>query len=233
MAELPYYLCALRSRKLTKPMQNIRKAVSTVILAAMTTTLAACGASSVGVKPTSVRSSQLDGLVLTSGKSPTLIYQKPNAAGFEAYSHFIVDPVRIDYSDPNMRDLKYEDVARMQRFFQSQVVSELRDGGYDVTTRIQPDTMRMNFTITGMKAPSAAANVSVLLAPIAISVGEVTVEATFTDAETNEVQAVVVDRSRGSRALNKSAWSTWADVEDAFKTWAKGIRGAVDEAKGR
>jgi hypothetical protein len=66
-----------------------------------------------------------------------------------------------------------------------------------------------------------------------LSVGEVTIEGVFLDALANRIDAVAVDRSAGSRVLNKSPWSTWADVEATFDIWAKGIREAVDEAHGK
>ncbi len=50
---------------------------------------------------------------------------------------------------------------------------------------------------------------------------------------TNRIDAVVVDRSAGSRTLNAKPWSTWADVEGTFDKWAKGVREAIDKAHGR
>ena len=72
-----------------------------------------------------------------------------------------------------------------------------------------------------------------VLAPLALSVGEVTIEGVFIDAPTNRIEAVAVDRSAGSRLLNKSPWSTWADVDATFDIWAKGIRESIDEAHGK
>lgn len=67
----------------------------------------------------------------------------------------------------------------------------------------------------------------------AVSVGEVTVEGVFREALTNRIDAVAVNRSRGSRVLNATPWSTWADVKGTFDNWAKGLRKAINEVHGR
>ena len=93
--------------------------------------------------------------------------------------------------------------------------------------------MRISLKITGLKAPSALPNVTLVLFPVAISVGDVTVEAAFREALSNRIDAVVVDRSAGSRFLNSAPWSSWADVEKTFDIWANGVREAIDKAHGR
>ena len=93
--------------------------------------------------------------------------------------------------------------------------------------------MRMSFTIKGLKAPTALPNVTAAVVPFAASVGEVTVEWVLREALTHEIVAVVLTRSRGSRALNPKPWSTWADVERTFDDWAKGLRESVDKAHGK
>ncbi len=152
---------------------------------------------------------------------------------WDAYNRFIIDPVLIIYSDPKMQELSTEQVGRMQQYLRDAMIKELRDGGYEVGTKSQDGTMRMSFTIKGLKAPTALPNVTAAVVPIAASVGEVTVEWVLREALTHEVVAVVVTRSRGSRALNPTPWSTWADVEKTFDGWAKGLREAVDEAHGK
>lgn len=155
-----------------------------------------------------------------------------------------MDPVRVDYSDPGIAELSDADVARLQTTFRDAVVEELRDGGYAVTTRSAPNTIRMTFTISGFKASSvgSAANIATQVAGVAtklplglvaIGVGQVRIEGVFRDATSNRVDAIVVSEAKGSRVLNPTPWSTWADVEAAFDQWAEGIREAIDEAHGR
>ena len=112
----------------------------------------------------------------------------------------------------------------MQQYFRDAMVKELRKAGYEVGTRSQARTLRISLTISALKASSG---------DDAASVGEVTVLGVFREALTNRIDAIVVDRSQGSRVLEKKPWSTWADVQATFDKWAKGFRESVDKAHGR
>jgi hypothetical protein len=179
-------------------------------------------------------------LELDESQAPALIYVRPGAPPLGTYDRFIIDPIRIDYRDPAMEELDPEHVAELQQRFRDAVIDELRDGGYEVCTRSEPGTMRISFTMSGLKAHDlgGAANVGAMAAAtvvklpwiFAISVGEVTIEGEFRDAATNRLDAVAVDTSAGSRVLNTSPWSTWADVEATFDVWAKGIREEIGSA---
>lgn len=202
------------------------------ILATLPAVLVACAPSGQTVDRSAI-TSDLTGLKQDYTSAPTTIYLRPSAPGLGTYNRFIIDPVRIDYRDPKIKDLGPKDVARMQSYLQNAMITELRKGGYTVGTRTEAKTMRISFTVSGLRAPSAAANVSALFAPIALSVGEVTVEGVFREALSNRIDAVVIEKSKGSRVLNPKPWSTWADVESAFDGWAEGFREAVDKAHGR
>jgi hypothetical protein len=51
-------------------------------------------------------------------------------------------------------------------------------------------------------------------------VGRVSVEGEILDSQTGETLIAVVDARVGSNAV-QNVGSTWADVEDAFKLWAR------------
>ena len=172
----------------------------------------------------------ISGLELDKSQSPSIVYIRPGAPGFEAYNRFIIDPVKIIYTDPKMKELSIEQVGRMQQYLQNAMIKELRGAGYEVGTRSQAETMRLSFSITGLKAPSAIGNVTAALAPIAVSVGEVTVEWVLREALTNRIDGVAVTRAQGARTLNPNPWSTWADVEKTFDNWAKALRETIDKA---
>ena len=166
-------------------------------------------------------------------QGPHIVYARPGAPGFGDYNRFIIDPVTVIYSDPKMKELSPEQVGRMQQYLRDAMIKELREAGYEVGTKSQAETMRISFTISGLKAPTALPNVTAALAPFAVSVGEVTVEGIFREAVTDRIDAVAVNRARGARVLNPRPWTTWGDVESALNIWAKGIREAVDKAHGR
>ena len=84
------------------------------------------------------------------------------------------------------------------------MAGELCDAGYEVGKKSEADKLRISFTLSGLRAPSAGANVTAAVFPFAASVGEVTVEAVFRNGLTNEREALVLSRARGSRFLNPS-----------------------------
>ena len=191
--------------------------------------ISACATKSVTVEgyETTV---DVSGLEHDKSQSPTIVYRRPGAPGLGEYNRFIIDPVMVIYNDPKMKELSPEQVGRMTQYLRDAMINELRDAGYEVGTKSQAGTMRISFTITGLKAPSAIGNVTAALAPIAVSVGDVTVEWVLREALTHRIDAVAVTRARGSYVLNPTPWSTWADVERTFDDWAKGLREAVDKA---
>ncbi|MGI9265564.1 MAG: DUF3313 domain-containing protein [Gammaproteobacteria bacterium] len=175
----------------------------------------------------------VSGLELDESEAPALVYKRPDAPGLGEFDRFIIDPVQIFYDDTQMEELSSEQVNRMQQYLLDAMTNELTDAGYEVGTRSEAGTLRVSFTLTGLKAPAAGANVTSVVFPYALRVGDVTVEAVIRDGLTNRLEAVVVSRASGARWLNPSPWSTWSDVRKFFDGWAKGFREAVDEAHGR
>jgi hypothetical protein len=210
-------------------MNDVYKVSSITLMLMVLVVLSACAPKGIpvqGYTPT-VNISELE---LDKSQSPHIVYKRPGAAYFDQYNRFIIDPVKIIYTDPKMKELSPEQVGRMQQYLRDAMIKELRDAGYEVGTRSQAETMRISFTISGLKAPTAISNVTAAVVPFSVSVGEVTVEWVFQEALTHRIDAVAVTRSRGARTLNPSPWSTWADVEKTFDNWAKGLRESIDEA---
>lgn len=173
----------------------------------------------------------LSGLSLDSSYSPTIVYIRTGAPTFEAYNRFIVDPVIVHYDDPSMEDLDTDTVAKMQTYFRDSLIKSLREGGYEVGTKIESDTLRISLQLSGLKAPNAAVNVVASAAgPFSISVGEVTVEARFREAVSNRLDIVAVANTKGSRLFNAKPLSTWSDIKMAFAQWSKGVRESIDKA---
>lgn len=75
---------------------------------------------------------------------------------------------------------------------------------------------------------------SLLFVPsLSTSLGEVTVEATFTDAASGTINAVVIENSRGSYMFNPNPLITLSDVEAAFDNWAAGFIQALNKAQNK
>ena len=224
-------------------MNDIYKISPIILMLTVLAALTACGPKSLAVKEDHAFSVDISGLELDKSEAPTIVYKRPGAPDLGAYNRFIIDPVVFIYTDPNMKELSPEQIGRMTQYLRDAMINELRDAGYEIGTRSQAGTMRISFTISGFKAPSGggAFNITTMGAgavagvPVifAVSVGEVTVEWVLRDSLSNRIDAVAVTRARGSHVLNPSPWSTWADVEKTFDSWAKGFREAVDKAHGR
>ncbi|MBN4077945.1 DUF3313 domain-containing protein [Nitrospina gracilis] len=213
-----------------------------ILILVLFSSLTACGPTSKKVESYSLPG-HLSGLELDKSQEPALVYRRPGSPTFAAYNRFIIDPVKVDYTDSKMKELDPEQLGKMQQYFQKAMIKELREGGYEVGTRSQAGTMRISLRISNLKAwgGGGASNVAAIAAGMAlqvpmifaISVGEVTVEGVFRDSLTNRIDAVAIDHSQGSRVFNKKPWSTWADVEETFDKWAEGVREAIDKAHGR
>ena len=205
--------------------------------------LPACGPTSRTVQEDYAILTDTSDLELDKSQHPTLVYLRPGAPTLAAYDRFIIDPIQVNYNDPDMKELDPEQIDEMQRYFQGALIKELTEAGYEVGTRSEANTLRILLPYRGSKRGRVvgATNVGAIAGGVvtglpmifAISVGEVTIEGVFREALTNRIDAVVVERSGGSHVLNTSPWSTRADVESTFDKWAEGIRKAIDEAHGR
>ena len=166
-------------------------------------------------------------------ESPTIVYRRPGAPELGEFNRFIIDPVKVFYTDPEMQELSPRQVSRIQEYLLFAMVRELRTAGYEVGTRSEAETLRVSFTISGLKAPSAGARAAAAADPITASIGEATLEAIFRDGLTNRIEAVVVSHARGFRWLNGTTFSSWVDVQEFIDDWAEGFRDSVDEAHAR
>jgi hypothetical protein len=198
------------------------------ILVLVVTVLSACGAVETKVE-NHLFKTDISGLELDKSAEPTVLYRRKNAPDITTYNSFIVDPVTIDYRDPDMKEIAPEDLEKMQNYFQERVSTKLKEAGYTITDHPGAGTMRISFILSGIAAPSAGANVVGVLLPVAVNVGKVTVEAAFRESKSNRVDAVAIGQARGSRVLNPAPWSTWADVESIFDRWAEGLVEAVNK----
>jgi hypothetical protein len=198
----------------------------TSILVTVVTVLSACGAVETKVE-NHLFKTDVSGLELDKSAAPVILYLRKSAPDISTYNRFIVDPVTIDYRDPGMKEIDPEDLARMQKYFQKRVQDKLKEGGNTITDQAGAGTMRISFILSGLAAPTAAPNIVAVLAPVAITVGEVTIEATFRESKSNRVDAVAVANLRGSRVLNPTPWSSWSDIESIFDIWAEGIADGV------
>jgi hypothetical protein len=192
--------------------------------------LGACAQVSKQAEPAELTVS-VEGLELRENFLPALVYTRDGAPGLEQYTKFIIEPIAFNDDNPNLKEVSIEDLTEMQSYLENAMSQELSKHGYELVTEASDDTMIIGFTITDMQIPTAATNVSLLVVPgLSTSVGEVTVEAVFTDSTSEQVNAVVLESSRGSYMFNGNPLSTSSDIKAAFDNWAIGFTNALNEA---
>jgi hypothetical protein len=209
---------------------SLLKTTKFLVVFTLTIFITSCAQVSQVADPKTI-SVNLSGLTLDPSQAPTIVYKREGATTLANYKKFILDPLSIDYKDPKLKDISSSEIKHIQNYFTEIITQELVNGGYKLVTRSAPDVLRMTFSIKELKAPSASTNVSMLLIPgLSTSVGEVTIQAVFTESHTNIINAVVLESSRGSYMFNANPLTTVSDVEVAFDNWAKGLRKAIDKA---
>ena len=213
-------------------MPSLRRITSSAGILFMPLALAACSTATKSLEGYTP-STSLKGLKQDQSAKPTLVYTRPGAPGLGNYNSFIIDPVRVNYRNGSIKGLDQKQVQKMRKKLRAQLIAELAASDYRIVSKPGRKTMRISMTIDNLKAPSAVTNVSNLVLPFSLAVGEVTIEGAFRQSSANRIDAVVVNRAQGQRLLNSKPWSTWSDAEKSFKEWAVGIRKAVDRAHGK
>lgn len=178
-----------------------------------------------------------------------LLYEKDRSS-LKKYNKFIFDPVTI-YLLPEARDrgIDADDLERLAQYFHDAVTDELKKSGrYEIVDTPGPDVLELNVAITNVeptggkknaavKGAAAAASVATVpgigLAVPRLSVGRVSIEGEIVDSTSGERQVAFVTGKGGRRWFSGlSGFKKWADIEAAFRTWAKNFRQRLDEVHG-
>jgi hypothetical protein len=179
-----------------------------------------------------------------------LLYEK-NINVLRNYHKFIFDPVTI-YLLPEAQARGFDpgDMERLAKYFHDAVTDELQKSGrYEIVTIPGPDVLELNVAITNVEPTGGKENAAVkagaTVASVAtvpgvgmlvprLSVGRVSIEGEMLDSQSGErVVAFVTSKAGGRRWFSGSnAYKKWADIEAAFRSWAKNFRERIDEAHG-
>ncbi len=74
--------------------------------------LPACGPTSRAVHEDYSILTDTSGLELDKSYEPALVYKRPGAPTLAAYTRFIIDPIKVNYTDPDMKELDPEQIER-------------------------------------------------------------------------------------------------------------------------
>ena len=202
-----------------------------------------------GSKPVSGFLGDYSSLTPDPKNSDLLLYEKDRSA-MKKYDKFIINPITI-YLLPEARDrgIDPDDLERLAKYFRDAVTDELKKSGrYQVVTTPGPDVLELNVAITnveptgkgknaavaGSSAVASAATVpGIGLAVPRLSVGKVSIEGEMLDSTSGERQVAFVTGKAGRRWFSGlRGFKKWADIEAAFRAWAKNFRERVDEVHG-
>jgi len=173
------------------------------------------------------------------------IYKNP-ATDWRKYKKIQLDPVTVWMSqkDSQLKDVSVEDRQRLAALLWSKLDEALRKD-YQMTSQPGPDVMRIQAAITEA-GPSDAANdmVTSVLLPVKILqsassfttgvaafAGSASAEMRVTDSATGAILLEAVDRRGGTKSIGGS-WSSWHDVEEAYRFWAEKTRYRLCQFRG-
>ena len=189
-----------------------------------------------------------------------LVYRNPkieNKTSFAQYTKILLDPVQL-YSGAgsNLPSVTKEQQAIIAQALYAQLYNQLSKD-YEMVTQAGPNTLHVQSAIVDGDAsggwveaisyipiPAGFPGVKIALFQIKDKttgkppfVGEVTVEGKYTDAQTEEVLAAVIDRRVGVRhpiygIFEKNTYDKWHDVDEAFRYWAEKLRFRLCQRRG-
>lgn len=178
-----------------------------------------------------------------------LLVYKPeriNTARFAKYTKILLDPVTIWRGEESRKEgVPQKDIQILADHFFSLLYLTFKQD-YEMVQAPSPNTLRIQVAITKVEESMVVMDVVSTVVPQARAlstlkglatgkpafVGEASVEAKISDAETGKVLAAVVDRRVGNKKLEAEAFDTWGDVNEILEYWAKQSRFRLCEARG-
>jgi len=169
-------------------------------------------------------------------------YRNP-VADMSLYSKVIVDPVEIWYHpDAPYKGIQADQLQALATEFREALVKALADR-YPVVEDPGAGVMRLRAAITdiapskpGMEAVTRVPGVRVLssaaraVSGTRVAVGEASMEAEITDAESGTRLVAIVDTREGRQRIGKPL-GKFTDAQQAFDYWAKTLREQLDRGR--
>jgi len=189
------------------------------------------------------------GLAPDAKNGDLLLYEKgPDV--LKKYNKFIFDPVTIYLlPETQTRGFDPDDMERLAKYLHDAVTEELaKSGRYEIVTTPGPDVLELNVAITNVEPTGGKKNAAVQGAATAVSVatvpgiglavprlsvGKVGIEGEMVDSTSGDRLVAFVTSKGGRRWFSGlNAYKKWADIEAAFRSWAKEFRKRLDDAHG-
>ena len=191
---------------------------------------------------------QWEGLERRSSRTLDQVYVLPGA-DFAQFRRVRLDPAEVAFAkswDPNAaeRDLSRrvtpQDVQEIKdglaQMLQRTFAEELAKGGYEVTTDVAPDVLRVTPQIVDLYVNAPDTMAAGRSRTYVMDAGRMTLVAEARDSVTGQLLARVVDRKQGTD-FGTLQWANSvtnsAEAQRAISQWARALRGGLDAVKGK
>ena len=187
-------------------------------------------------------------LLLEGKEGEALLVYKPEKvdhARAAQYTRILLDPVTIWRGEESkMEGLSQEQLQTLADHFYSLLYVNLKED-FEMVENPGPNTLRLQVAITKVEesmvvldtvssiVPSAAALSALkgLATGKPAFVGEASIEAKLSDAQTGKLLAAIADRRVGGKKLDAELFDSWSDVNAILEYWAKLTRFRLCEAR--
>lgn len=161
---------------------------------------------------------------------------------FARYNKVLLDSVIFFLSDESKyKGIDAHEMKELTDSFNLEMVNALKDK-YPIVSQPGPDVLRIRIAITNIKQSNPGVSTITTIIPVGLAVsavkkgskdswsgsGATSVEVMAIDTVSGEVVAAAQDHQ--SAGFSKR-FSKWGSAKEAFKHWAKRIRGFLDRAK--
>ena len=174
--------------------------------------------------------SNMSELVQDESKLPVLVYVRQNSPPLESYHSFMVDPITVFQVEDLDILITQNDVERLKEQFHQKVEIELIKAGLKIVDSPQQDTLKISIALSNLRAPISLSREMATALGKQFELGRVTITAAFSQASSDKVMAVVMDKSRGENILSGTSVSNFVDIEVALDSWAVKVSEVIGSA---
>ena len=176
-----------------------------------------------------------------------LVYkpEKVDTARFSKYTKILLDPVTVWRGEESRsKGISHKEVQLLADHFFSLLYLTFEED-YEMVRSPGPNTLRIQVALTKVEESMVVLDVVSTVVPQARAlstlkglatgkpafVGEASVEAKLSDANSGKVLAALMDRRVGGKKLEAEAFDTWGDVNEILEYWAKLSKFRLCEAR--
>ena len=170
------------------------------------------------------------------------IYKKPGT-DLKSYTKLMIDPVEIFYADDSKyKGIKPDELKTLADAFRAAFVEEL-EPDYPIVSKPGPGVLGLRLAITNVHAQKkkrsllgytpigfAASTAKTLIAGQSISLVNATIEAEMLDVQTNERLGALIDSGPHAPDDKEKKLTSWEELENMVKFYAKRFRARMDAA---